>query len=75
MSQRQQSNLELAAILEELIKKHPDLRFGQILAAFGFIQEDRKDHNSAPLWVNEFYTEPEEVLVRVAAALKKNSKT
>ena len=37
---RKESNKEMVKILEELVNAHPELRFGQILMAFGFITTD-----------------------------------
>lgn len=44
---RQKANFELVRKLSELIIAYPDLRFGQILVNFGFIEQivDRYDSN------------------------------
>lgn len=38
IAQRQQSNVEILQIIGETVMKHPDLRFGQILAMVDIIQ-------------------------------------
>ena len=38
---RQQANQEILRNIEEMVNKHPDLRFGQILVNLGIIQYQR----------------------------------
>lgn len=38
---RQQANQEILRNIEEMVNKHPDLRFGQILVNIGIIQYQR----------------------------------
>ena len=38
---RQQANQEILRSIEEMVNKHPDLRFGQILVNLGIIQYQR----------------------------------
>jgi hypothetical protein len=67
---RQQINEELVGILNRLVQNNPDLRFGQILSVYGFVQEIRS-HDAIPRqqWKNEFYTEPGEIIQRVTRRL------
>lgn len=65
--QRQEANLELAAILVQLLTKHGSQRFSQILRNYGFVKETRpvKPDNYNVDWKNEFNMEPQELLKRV----------
>ncbi|MBO7211610.1 MAG: hypothetical protein J6V44_11485 [Methanobrevibacter sp.] len=53
---RTESNNALLEHLKECIENNPDLRFGQILVAFGFVSGDEQ---------RIFYEEPIDVLERV----------
>ena len=66
---RQQANIELVAILSDLVAQNPDSRFHQILRNYGFITENGMEDHS-PKWVNEFYAEPQKVLERVKSKIK-----
>jgi hypothetical protein len=55
IKQRQVHNKQLVEYLSELVDKKPDLRFGQILIAYGFIQEG----------INTFHEEPSETLKHI----------
>jgi hypothetical protein len=68
---RQEANLKLADILKEMIQNNPDIRFSQVLYAFGFIKPNRPTIDAGDYWQNEFYTEPTEVLERVIARIEK----
>ena len=65
--QRQEANLELAAILVQLLMKHGHQRFSQVLRNYGFVKETRpvKPDNYLVDWKNEFNMEPQELLKRV----------
>lgn len=72
---RLEANLELRNELESLIFKYPDMRFSQILLAFGFVKQERpaKPREDRPIsWQDEFYMEPEKVLERVKRRIKDN---
>lgn len=75
--ERREKNKELLQILTDLVEKTDgNLRFSQILAGYGFVQDvspfDRERAGSTkPFWENEFYTEPREVLERVLKELKR----
>lgn len=63
---RQNDNYELAYILLNLIDKHPDLRFSQILDSFGFVKAQRPTKDKGQIsWQNEFYMEGKDLLKRV----------
>lgn len=70
---RQEANIELVAILSDLVAQNPDSRFHQILRNYGFITENGMEDNS-PKWVNEFNSEPEKVLARVKVTILKMQK-
>lgn len=65
--QRQEANLELAAILVQLLTKHGSQRFSQVLRNYGFVRETRPVKPDAHWvdWKNEFNLEPQELLKRV----------
>lgn len=56
---RQEANKEILTILDDLITKHPDLRFGQIISNWVF-----------PKGGDPFYEESELTLLALQAALK-----
>lgn len=71
---RQQANITLAYLLLEIIKEEPHLRFGQILQNYGFVEYHNlgmngKPDSDYPIWINEFYVEPEKVLERVTKVI------
>lgn len=53
--QRQFANRSLVDKLSNLVDKHPDLRFGQILIAYGFVKSD----------TDLFYEEPIDTLKNI----------
>ena len=53
--QRHESNKKLIDKLSNLVDKHPDLRFGQILIAYGFVKSD----------TDLFYEEPIDTLKNI----------
>lgn len=55
MGKRKDSNLKLIAELKELVYRHPEQRFGQIICNY-FIDKDETSF---------FYEEPEDILQRV----------
>ncbi len=57
---RQEANQELIKLLQEIMVKHPDQRFSQILSNYGFVASEK----------DEFYTEPQVILERVKNKLK-----
>ena len=82
IAQRQQSNVEILQIIGETVMKHPDLRFGQILAMLDIIQYETVNridllgaHGTEP--VDPFYEESVDTLTRVRKqiqTLNKNKK-
>tara|TARA_Y100000034_G_scaffold136409_1_gene212692 strand:- start:4923 stop:5225 length:303 start_codon:yes stop_codon:yes gene_type:complete len=60
---RQDSNKKLVEILAELVEKHPEQRFSQILRNYGFISEKKTE--GPYTWNNEFNLEPDKLLDRV----------
>jgi hypothetical protein len=70
MKSRQLANVELLEILTKIVVQNPDLRFSQILSAYGFVRHNRPvSQTGADLanvhWKDEFYEEPEVILKRV----------
>lgn len=63
---RQKANFELIRKLSELVIAYPDLRFGQILVSFGFIEQivDHYDDNIV-LTEDPFNEESVDTLKRV----------
>lgn len=64
---RQEANRELVDILSELVEKHPDMRFGQLLEYASIV---RTRHLGPGDWQNEFYMEPQKLLERVVISLE-----
>ena len=68
---RQEANKELINQLEYLVEKHPDMRFSQILLAFGFVKQERPAKPEARIsWQDEFYLEGGQILERVKRRIK-----
>jgi hypothetical protein len=65
---RQNDNAELLTILTQYLVDNPGIRFGQALRNLGIIRELRG--KVTPEWVNEFYTEPSEMIKRAKDALR-----
>lgn len=63
---RQTANLGLLLTLGDLIQENPDLRWGQILVNFGFV-ERLPDGN----WKDEYYSEPMDLFDRVNETVRK----
>lgn len=69
---REQANNELIHELIQLVNKHPDLRFGQILQNFNFVETkevnetvDSGRKSFSLYWKDEFYLESTDLLKRV----------
>ena len=63
---RKEANLELLNKLEYCIERYPDMRFSQILLAFGFVKQERPANPEARIsWQDEFYVEGGQLLDRV----------
>ena len=62
---RQQTNIVLVKTLENLIEKYPDMRFGQILFNFGFIDHVYDKICNVTMIKDPFSEEPTETLKRV----------
>lgn len=73
---RQQANYQLVNLLHKLVEENPQLRLGQILQAYNYVEVLKMDikHDSGAVepfiyWNNEFYLEPQELLKRVEQKL------
>lgn len=66
-TKRQECNREILKILEEVIKKYPDFRFGQILWFLGINGRDDKDRLR-----DIFYEEPDVTLRNICSTVKGN---
>jgi hypothetical protein len=62
---RQETNIVLLKTLEMLIEKYPDMRFGQILFNFGFIDHIYDKVCDVITIKDPFSEEPSETLKRV----------
>ena len=62
---RQETNIALVKTLEMLIEKYPDMRFGQILFNFGFIDHIYDKICNVTIIKDPFSEEPAETLKRV----------
>ena len=62
---RQQTNIALLKTLEKLIERYPDMRFGQILFNFGFIDHIYDKICGVTTIKDPFGEEPIETLKRV----------
>lgn len=62
---RQETNIVLVKTLEMLIAKYPDMRFGQILFNFGFIDHIYDKICDVTTIKDPFSEEPAETLKRV----------
>jgi hypothetical protein len=62
---RQETNIVLLKTLEMLIEKYPDMRFGQILFNFGFIDHVYDKICDVTTIKDPFGEEPTETLKRV----------
>ena len=68
---RQEANQKLVDILNRLVQNNPDMRFHQLLQAYNFITVGDLDETSSPKWINEFYSEPKEIVKRVERELQR----
>ena len=62
---RQEANLILVESLKDLVLKYPDMRFGQILFNFGFIDHTYDKICGVTTIKDPFSEEPTETLKRV----------
>lgn len=67
---RKTANRTISDILIQLIEDNPDMRFGQILANFGFVEDTPMDYSDPSGfkqadWKNEFSLESSTLLSRV----------
>lgn len=65
ISHRLTSNIVLADMLTKLIVKHPELRFGQILINYGFIETETDLETFETVVKDPFYEESTDTLKRV----------
>lgn len=65
MLTRQEYNKKLCGILNKLVDKYPDLRFGQLMACFGFVKQSSIKAMDMSLWIDEFNLESKELYDRV----------
>ncbi len=70
---RMTANTELMQLIGEYMMQNPEQRFGQILRNLDIIREHRTcDPAAVPDWVNEFYSEPTEMLIRAKKAITRS---
>lgn len=65
---RQEANRELVDILSELVEKHPDMRFGQLLSYAEVVKTKLLEPGD---WRNEFNLESDKLLERVVIRLER----
>lgn len=65
IKQRLSSNIQIVQKLSELIIKHPELRFGQILINYGFIETETDLETFETVVKDPFYEESIDTLNRV----------
>lgn len=61
---RKESNQELLSILQEIVNKHPELRFGQIISNLRVVDWGRKESGGVEMY-DPFYEESVDTLKRV----------
>lgn len=54
---RQRANQEILRSIEEMVNKHPDLRFGQILVNLGIIEYERNTYDETLITKDPFNEE------------------
>lgn len=57
IARRQQANQEILRSIEEMVNKHPDLRFGQILVNLGIIEYERNTYDETLITKDPFNEE------------------
>lgn len=62
---RQQANQEILRNIEEMVNKHPDLRFGQILVNLGIIEYERNTYDETLITKDPFNEESVVTLNRI----------
>ena len=62
---RQQANREILRNIEEMVNKHPDLRFGQILVNLGIIEYERNTYDETLITKDPFNEESIVTLNRI----------
>ena len=62
---RQQANREILKNIEEMVNKHPDLRFGQILVNLGIIEYERNTYDETLITKDPFNEESVVTLNRI----------
>lgn len=65
MKNRHSDNIKILNILYKELLSQPDIRFGQALRNLGIVREALDDRGVPTYWVNEFNTEPQEMLRRI----------
>jgi hypothetical protein len=61
---RKESNQELLSILQEIVNKHPELRFGQIISNLRVVDWERKQGGGVEMY-DPFFEESVDTLKRV----------
>ena len=57
IARRQQANQEILRSIEEMVNKHPDLRFGQILVNLGIIEYEQNTYDETLITKDPFNEE------------------
>ena len=71
---RKETNLEILRLMYEYAEANPDMRFGQILSGSAVIMSgeifDPENRQLGNFWWDEYYLESDDLLKRVAMALR-----
>lgn len=73
VKKRKECNTAMLDILKELVENHPQLRFGQILVVFGFVDCVTSNTDGAHI-VDPFNEESADTLARVKKTIKELKK-
>lgn len=65
MYDRREANLQILEALRDLVVRHPDQRFVQLLINSGVLLSVQNDPNFPPQIANEWHTEPTVTLDRL----------
>lgn len=73
---RFKANCSILNLLAELVNKHKELRFGQILEIYGFVRDAKYTDDSVdlPFWRREIAVEPQVLVERVKKKIEELTK-
>ena len=71
---RFKANCWLLNTLAELVNEHKELRFGQILEAYGFVKTGEPHNDIYATWDRDIYVEPQFIAERVEKRIEELTK-